>query len=150
MKKLLILLTILITAPTAFAISSEQMQSYAQYGDGTQSANSVTCDGLGCCEKFLSGLEDGTWRFIRKLECVNENGEFKTYVDGKEDIKTSIKTTYGNNSPIVETNGEGNKVTVNNDGIVANLSLPQKSLIVVIVGAVIAVLSRLAYKKIKK
>ncbi len=150
MKKLLITLAILITAPTTFAFSSEQMQSHATYEDGTQSANSVTCDGLSCCEKFLNGLEDGTWRFIRKLECVNQNGEFKTYVNGKEDIKTSVKTTYGDNSPIVETNGEGNDVTVNNQGVVANLSVPQKSLIAIIVVAVISFILRVAYKKFKK
>jgi hypothetical protein len=68
------------------------MQHHKTYTDGTQSASTINCDEIGCCESYLNGLKSGKWRSISQLNCISSNGKSKVYNNGKDADTTTVFT----------------------------------------------------------
>ncbi len=175
---LLIIATTLIFGGTALA-ETLNIDAQTTYEDGTQSAMKISCDETGCCEKYLKAVSNGEWLFIHKLECINNEGEFKTYNDSVDADKPTIvietpeviieqlgievenlkieiekleaeKATFGDDSDIVETGGDNSPIATGDDS-----SIWQNNIAIVIgsgvVGAILgALLTLLGVKRRNK
>lgn len=117
----------------------------------------------GQCDGVYSFVGDTGWDGCGILTSGNNklNINLDTYYwDGvKVDVpKEEFKTTYGSNSPIVETNGEKSPVTtgVNSpinqqeDAIWVQLFLPRVTILGMIIGALITALLDLVIKRLQK